>query len=83
MIIMYCRICGSSKNTSYNSSLRYVVCPQCAEGTPEKVSFEDFCERYFAGDLLADESTKRSFYEDYLYSKDTLDEYIESTTIED
>jgi hypothetical protein len=77
---MECKICGTEKGVIFNPALRYSVCPDCAAGTPAKASFTEFCERYFKDDPACPSGIKKEFYDDYLCSKDTLDEYIADTT---
>jgi len=71
-----CRICGDEENVKYYPAKRQSLCAFCAKDTPRKVSRETFCRAMFAGDEDCPSSIQRDFYDDYLASGDTLDEYI-------
>ena len=78
---MQCTICGSKHNVDFYPRFGYTACDCCAKETPQKVSKKEFHRRYFLGEDVP-QAVVNGFYEDYLYSKDTLDEYIKNTTVE-
>lgn len=80
---MQCRICGDD-NAQYYSSRRMALCPSCLSETPAKLSRSQFDLAYWGEgyEAIVPASTRREFYEDYLTSMFTLDQYIAETKVE-
>jgi hypothetical protein len=76
---MYCKVCGDERDVQYYPAKRQTLCPTCAAETPRKVSRRAFDAAYWDGEDDCPESTRREFYEDYLHSDSTLEDYIERT----
>jgi len=78
----YCQICGDERNIHYIGAARQFLCPTCAGDTPQKVSRDEFERAYWLADggELPCYSVRKEFYEDYLRSVHTLEEYINRTT---
>ena len=74
-----CWICGDEHTARFRPRLRRTVCDGCAHGMKPKVSRERFDEVYWGPESGIPESTRREFYEDYLSSTGTLDEYMAAT----
>ena len=82
-MMSYCKICGDREGVKYYPAKHNTLCPPCAAGTPGKVQRTTFYFCYFGHDWVdVPKSTRCSFYDDYLASTCTLDEYIEQTTEE-
>ena len=80
---MYCRICGTvseDHEIEYRVKQRATLCRCCAEDTPAKVGYDEFCKAYFEGDGDCQDAIKREFYSDYKASCYTLARYIRETT---
>ena len=83
----YCRVCGDENGTRFYAAQRQILCPSCAKDTPAKCSRASFDAAYWAGassdpaspDYVPD-SIRAEFYQDYLRSSHTLDEYIARTS---
>jgi hypothetical protein len=74
---MYCKICGDERNVAYRPAARQSLCDSCSADTPAKIGRVNFDRWYWdgrAGEVC--ESTKRDFYEDYLRSNHTFDQYL-------
>jgi hypothetical protein len=79
----YCRVCGAEDvSTFYRNKQRQTLCDSCAGDTPPKVSRDEFEKAYWLADggELPCYSVRKEFYEDYLRSTHTLEEYINRTT---
>ncbi len=77
---MYCRICGSERNARYRASKLQFLCKECNKDTPKKISYDDFTEKFWRNDDNVPFSMKREFYQDYLSSCCTYDEYVIAVT---
>lgn len=79
-LAMYCRVCGDLKNVSFARRIGKPLCAYCAKGIPEKVTRDEFEERFWGEELKnVPASTRGEFYEEYLLSTYTVDEYIDQT----
>ena len=83
----YSRVCGDELGTRFYPSKRQILCPACVQDTPDKCSRARFDSLYWAGassDPASPDyvpaSIRAQFYEDYLRSAYTLEEYIARTT---
>ena len=79
ILMSMCRICGD-ENANYNDSLKQIICSRCAEGTPMKITRQEFDERYWDSSDEVPKSVKREFYEDYLSSVYAFDMYKQLTS---
>ena len=79
---MYCQICGTEQGIKFRKRSGLVLCTQCHNITPKKVSQKKFDKLYWGKDFnTIDESTRRSFYSDYRMSVcQSVEEYIRVTT---
>ncbi len=75
---MSCKICGSETKVSYRERCRMSLCDSCYSDMPtrgSKASYRDFLARTFG----KDDATARSFYSDYLTSREfDVERYWES-----
>ena len=79
----YCAICGDESGVKYYPGKYNALCPSCAVDTPDKIHRDNFNVAYWGkGWEDVPQSTRREFYDDYLASTCTLDEYIKQTTEE-
>lgn len=76
---MYCQICGD-ENSQYYPAKRQSLCKYCAEDTPKKAGKMSFDKFYWDKPGEVPKAIKRDFYEDYLRSTCTLNQYKEQTT---
>lgn len=79
-----CRVCGSEDGVKHYPDQRMHLCKSCLEGTPPKISKQEFDAKYWSDVKYGHvgEGMKREFYEDYLTSKHTFEEYVYKTTEE-
>ena len=70
-----CTVCANATDNA-------MMCDQCADETPDKMSRAEFDIKYWGVSDWGDvpECTRREFYSDYRVSKHTLDEYVLVTT---
>jgi hypothetical protein len=61
---MHCRICGSERGAAFRERSRMTLCDPCHRETPEKATYETFLR--VTG--LPDDSTGRTFFDDYRHS---------------
>ena len=78
---MSCKVCGD-ENAKWHAPSRQSLCDFCAEDTPGKVSFDEFCAAYFPGDSDCPTAIKRDFFDDYRCSKHDLETYMAKTISE-
>ena len=76
---MLCRICNSH-NAVYRKNRRQYMCTECFILTPKKISYKDFKKIYFKSDDTVAKDVVKVFYNDYLTSIYTIEEYILQTT---
>ena len=73
----YCRVCGDEDGAQYIPSRRLSLCRSCASDTPRKVGFRSFVKALFGDEAESvGQQTQWDFYEDYLASTHTLEDYV-------
>lgn len=74
---MQCKICGAEGGLWRNRSMQ-TLCGPCHRKTPHKVTKSVFRQRYFGVENVPAQ-TINEFYEDYLTSLYSLEDYIRET----
>jgi hypothetical protein len=75
-----CKICSHSP-ASFRAKKRQVLCDYCDEGTPTKVSRQEFDEKFWMDPTQVPTSVRKNFYSDYLGSGSDLGGYIVCTSL--
>jgi len=76
-------VCGATEGVRFYPSKHLYLCPGCAERTPPKVSLGEFKVRIWKKLPEMPIAVVREFYDDYLTSDKTLDEYLKGAGFEE